>query len=55
MSGSRSKELRKLAYGDLSVRSPRHYLADGRGVINDPDSPRGVYLGLKRAWMRRHA
>ena len=52
MNGSRSKQLRKLAYGDTSVRVRRHYLTDGRGVINDPASPRGIYLGLKRAWMR---
>ena len=51
MNSKKAKFLRKLVYGDLSLRTGRKYMVNkltGQ-VINDPSSLRGLYLKLKRS------
>lgn len=56
MRGTKAKRLRKLVYGDLSLKSPRLYQGiRGHGwmiAFNDPKGPRAHYQAAKK-YLRR--
>jgi hypothetical protein len=51
MRGKKAKALRKIVYGDMSLRTPRKYLevkmGRGRVIYNDPKSLRAKYQRAK--------
>lgn len=55
MNGRKAKALRRAAYGDLSLKTPRKYFSHrGHGqVVNDPKGPRRAYRIAKRLAKRR--
>ena len=51
MRGSKSKRIRSMVYGDMSLRVERQYVTAKSGAVgNHPRSPRAVYLAHKKAY-----
>lgn len=48
MRGAKAKKLRRIAYGDMSLKSPRKYIENHSTIQNHPQSNRWIYQALKR-------
>ena len=59
MRGKRAKALRKMVYGDQSIRQERKYavrsINGGNTFINEPNGLRSRYLKMKKMWKQIQA